>query len=35
VYPIDYGQKFALALARSVNLDGSLDEGGIRFLLPG
>ena len=29
IFSIDYGQKFSLALARSINLDGTLDEGGI------
>lgn len=28
IFSVDYGQKFSLALARSINLDGTLDEGG-------
>ncbi len=28
IYPIDYGQKLTLALARTLNLDGTPDEGG-------
>lgn len=34
IFSVDYGQKFSLALARSINLDGTLDEGGARTAEP-
>ncbi len=28
IYPMELNQKFSMALARTINLDGTLDEGG-------
>jgi hypothetical protein len=28
IFPVEFNQKFTLVLAKSINLDGSVDEGG-------
>jgi hypothetical protein len=34
IYPMEPGQKFTMALARTLNLDGTPDEGGMLLFVP-